>query len=82
MKTINQRTLRNDNAAVIRDVEGGESFVVTRRGVPVATLQPHGRHSGPRVARPATRRFEDATFTLVKRTMTVQDVLDDLRGER
>lgn len=42
MTTISQRELRNDNAEVVRRVEAGESFVVTRRGTPVADLVPHG----------------------------------------
>jgi len=37
---IAQRELRNDNAEVIRRVEAGETFVVTRNGVPVAELRP------------------------------------------
>lgn len=41
MARISQRELRNDNAQVIRRVEAGESFVVTRHGVPVADLVPH-----------------------------------------
>ena len=39
-KTIAQRDLRNDNAKVIEAVAAGESFVVTRNGVPVAELRP------------------------------------------
>jgi prevent-host-death family protein len=39
-KTIAQRELRNDNAKVIDEVVAGESFVVTRNGVPVAELLP------------------------------------------
>ncbi len=39
-KTIAQRELRNDNARVIEAVAAGESFVVTRNGVPVAELRP------------------------------------------
>lgn len=39
-KTIAQRELRNDNAKVIDEVVAGESFVVTRNGVPVAELHP------------------------------------------
>jgi prevent-host-death family protein len=38
--TIPQRELRNDNARVIEAVVAGESFVVTRNGVPVAELRP------------------------------------------
>ena len=37
---IAQRKLRNDNAKVIDAVAAGESFVVTRNGVPVAELRP------------------------------------------
>ena len=37
---IAQRELRNDNAEIIRRVEAGESFVVTRNGAPVAELRP------------------------------------------
>lgn len=39
-RTIAQRELRNDNAKVIEAVAAGESFVVTRNGVPVAELRP------------------------------------------
>ncbi|MEO6086167.1 MAG: type II toxin-antitoxin system prevent-host-death family antitoxin [Umezawaea sp.] len=42
MKTaIGQRELRNDNAEIMRRVEAGEGFVVTRNGRPVADLVPH-----------------------------------------
>lgn len=40
MPEIAQRELRNDNAEVIRRVEAGETFIVTRNGVPVAELRP------------------------------------------
>lgn len=40
MREIAQRELRNDNAEVIRQVEAGETFVVTRNGRPVAELRP------------------------------------------
>lgn len=42
MATIAQRQLRNDNAEVMRRVEAGETFIVTRNGVPVAELRPLG----------------------------------------
>ena len=42
-ETIGQRQLRNDNAEIMRRVEGGESFVVTRNGKPVAQLGPLSR---------------------------------------
>jgi prevent-host-death family protein len=39
-KTIPQRELRNNNAQVIDAVAGGESFLITRNGVPVAEVSP------------------------------------------
>lgn len=38
---IGQRELRNDNAEIMRRVEAGERFTVTRNGKPVADLIPH-----------------------------------------
>jgi prevent-host-death family protein len=38
--TISQRELRNDNADIMRRVEAGETFVVTRNGRPVAQVIP------------------------------------------
>jgi prevent-host-death family protein len=40
-QVIGQRELRNDNAEIMRRVEAGESFIVTRNGKPVADLIPH-----------------------------------------
>lgn len=40
MRTIAQRQLRNQNAAIIDAVAKGDSFVVTRNGTPVAELRP------------------------------------------
>lgn len=42
-RTIHQRELRNDSGAVLRAVQAGETFVVTRNGVPVAELRPLAR---------------------------------------
>ena len=56
-KTIAQRQLRNDNAKVIEAVAAGESFVVTRNGVPVAELRP---------IRQARRTFVPTTELLVQ----------------
>jgi prevent-host-death family protein len=39
-RTITQRELRNDSARVLREVQAGESLVVTRNGVPIAELRP------------------------------------------
>lgn len=39
-RTITQRELRNESAAVLRDVQAGQTIIVTRNGVPVAELRP------------------------------------------
>lgn len=39
-RTITQRELRNESAAVLREVQAGKTIVVTRNGVPVAELRP------------------------------------------
>lgn len=43
-ETIGQRQLRNDNAEIMRRVEAGESFVITRNGKPIADLIPRARN--------------------------------------
>ena len=39
MRTINQRQLRNESAAILRDVQAGQHMIVTRNGTPVAELK-------------------------------------------
>ena len=39
-REITQRELRNDSGKVMRGLDRGESFVVTRNGVPVGELIP------------------------------------------
>lgn len=38
---ITQRELRNESGEIMRRLDNGESFLVTRNGVPVAELTPH-----------------------------------------
>ncbi|WP_037357517.1 type II toxin-antitoxin system Phd/YefM family antitoxin [Amycolatopsis orientalis] len=45
---IGQRELRNDNAEIMRRVEAGEMFIVTRNGKPVADLVLHRAQEEPR----------------------------------
>ncbi|GMA20027.1 type II toxin-antitoxin system prevent-host-death family antitoxin [Arsenicicoccus piscis] len=82
MRTISQRELRNDNADVMRGVEAGETFVVTRRGVPVARLGPIGAATDLRCDRPARRRPTYSTQARVVLDVPTAALLDDLRGER
>jgi len=39
-RSITQRELRNQSGEIMRGLDRGESFVVTRRGVPVGDLTP------------------------------------------
>jgi prevent-host-death family protein len=39
-RTITQRELRNDNAEIVRALDSGDSFIITRNGVPVGRLIP------------------------------------------
>ncbi|MGH8991717.1 MAG: type II toxin-antitoxin system Phd/YefM family antitoxin [Acidimicrobiia bacterium] len=40
MDSITQRELRNDSGRILRAVQAGASFLVTRNGTPVAELRP------------------------------------------
>lgn len=61
-ETIGQRELRNDNAEIIRRVEAGEAFTVTRHGEPVADLVPH--RPGESVRKPTLAQLQ-ADFRLL-----------------
>jgi prevent-host-death family protein len=39
-RKITQRELRNNSAEVLRDVQSGQTIIVTRNGTPVAELRP------------------------------------------
>jgi antitoxin (DNA-binding transcriptional repressor) of toxin-antitoxin stability system len=43
-REITQRELRNESGRIMRGLDEGESFVVTRSGVPVGELVPLRRH--------------------------------------
>lgn len=40
VREISQRELRNDSGEIMRAVDRGESFILTRNGAPVAELVP------------------------------------------
>ncbi len=71
-RTITQRELRNGSGRIMRALDRGESFVVTRNGVPVGELRPLPRRrfvpaaeataaftSAPRIDRARFRRDLD-----------------------
>lgn len=43
-REISQRELRNDSGEIMRKLDEGDSFIVTRNGVPVGELTPLRRH--------------------------------------
>ena len=43
-REITQRELRNGSGEIMRKLDEGETFVVTRNGVPVGELTPLRRH--------------------------------------
>lgn len=43
-REITQRELRNNSGEIMRKLDEGETFIVTRNGVPVGDLTPLRRH--------------------------------------
>jgi prevent-host-death family protein len=43
-ESITQRELRNDSGEIMRRLDQGESFIITRNGVPIGKLTPLRRH--------------------------------------
>ena len=43
-REITQRELRNQSGEIMRELDAGKTFVVTRNGVPVGELTPLRRH--------------------------------------
>ncbi|PZF80691.1 type II toxin-antitoxin system Phd/YefM family antitoxin [Jiangella anatolica] len=80
-RTIPHRELRNNSSAVLREVQAGESIAISNHGEIVAILVPPGSRPGLRV-RPARVRGGLAELDRVRLDGPVQDLLDDLRGDR
>jgi prevent-host-death family protein len=82
VRTITHRQLRNESGAVLRDVEAGESVLVSNHGSVVARISPASESEpGLPVTRPAIAHgFDDVP--LYDRPENVLDALTDLRGER
>lgn len=88
MRTISQRELRNDNAQIIRDVEMGESFTVTKNRIPVAQVTPvnqgdSGTMRGSlRIVKPATRSIAELDLPSHRSVESSSVILDYLRQDR
>ena len=75
------RDLRNRSSEILREVAAGATFEITNHGEVVAILSPPPRGSGLRI-RAARVRGGFGKLPRVRRTETVQEVLDELRGDR
>ncbi len=77
-RTISQRELRNDSGAIMRALDRGEVFLVTRNGIPVGELRPARRRyvsrdllletfaNAPRID---TERFRDELDAVIDQTI-------------
>jgi antitoxin (DNA-binding transcriptional repressor) of toxin-antitoxin stability system len=50
VREISQRELRNQSGQIMRQLEAGQHFIVTRDGAPVGELIPLRRRRGARLA--------------------------------
>lgn len=66
----------------MRGVEEGESYTVTRRGVPVALLTPTPADIDLRCLRPSRTRPSFVDRGRVRLSSPSAALLDDLRGDR
>lgn len=75
-RKITQRELRNESGTIMRALDRGESFVVTRNGVPVGELVPL-RHQRFVAAETAVGVFEGAPAIEFDRLRgDLDDILD------
>ncbi|HEX5429244.1 MAG TPA: hypothetical protein VFX00_13035 [Pedococcus sp.] len=83
MKTISQRELRNDSAEIMRGLERGESYQLTRRGKVVGRVIPDtGTPIDDLIIRRRRRDMDFADLESVKINERTEDVLRELRGDR
>ncbi|PSL03612.1 prevent-host-death family protein [Haloactinopolyspora alba] len=81
-RTIPHRELRNNSSAVLRDVQAGESIEISNHGEVVAVLVPPERRSRSLPFREARVTGGFSELPRVRRESSVQEALDDLRGDR
>jgi prevent-host-death family protein len=81
-ESIPQRQLRNDNAEIMRRVEAGETFVITRNGRPIADLVPHGAAAKKRkTGREMQEEFRTLPPIDVERWYRDRDDADEFFGD-
>jgi prevent-host-death family protein len=75
-REISQRELRNDSGAILRAVEAGEDFVVTRNGTPLSELRPLRRRRFVAKAELAAAARQLARIDTVAFRSDVDEVVD------
>jgi prevent-host-death family protein len=75
-REITQRELRNESGEIMRALDRGESFVVTRNGVPVGELMPLRQRQFV-AAEAAVARFNGAPAVDLERFRADIDALVD-----
>jgi prevent-host-death family protein len=75
-REVTQRELRNESGEIMRRLDEGESFVVTRNGVPVGELTPLRRHRFV-AAEGAVAMFRGAPAVDYRRLRTDLDAIAD-----
>lgn len=81
-ESIPQRQLRNDNAEIMRRVEAGETFVITRNGRPIADLVPHGPSAKKRkTGREMQEEFRELPPIDVEQWYRDRDESDEFFGD-
>ena len=78
-RTISQRELRNNSAAILREVQAGRTFIITRNGTPIAELRPIRRRrfvpraviaeAAAQAARIDARRFREDVDAFVDQSV-------------
>lgn len=58
-RSVSIRELRNSTAAVVADLEAGETLTLTVNRRPVADILPHVERQDPWIASPELRRIVD-----------------------
>jgi len=84
-KTVSHRELRNESGRILREVQAGQSFIVTNNGEPVASLKPIDanplagiRHQAPKPG----ARFGEVMPEQGNSKESALEALMHLRGER
>lgn len=88
-ETISARDANHHFARILRDVEAGKEFVITRNGTPVARIVPERTPEGYRRLTPAQEQALERSIAWLRRGWPLgidhfdrNSLYDDARGKR